>query len=290
MATVAWFKELHKSDTGIAGGKGANLGELENAGFPVPPGFVITAEAYLAAMDAAGIRGSLVEMIESVDIDDQTEVATTCKKLQELVGSAPVPPSLEAEVLDAYHQLGPDTLVAVRSSATTEDLAGASFAGMNQTFTNVRGDEQLISKLRDCWSSIFGDRVITYRGAQGVVAEPAIAVIVQEMLRPDSSGVMFTADPSSGDLSRIVIEAAFGQGEVVVGGQVQPDTYVLSKVGPSVLEIHVGQKTHKIVRGPSGDERIDLGPKEGGARVLSDEQLIALAQLAQRVEEHYGEP
>jgi phosphoenolpyruvate synthase/pyruvate phosphate dikinase len=159
MATVAWFKELHKSDTGTAGGKGANLGELENAGFPVPPG-------------------------------------------------------LQAEVLDAYHHLGQDALVAVRSSATTEDLAGASFAGMNQTFTNVCGDDQLISRLRDCWRSIFGDRVITYRGAEGVVAEPAIAVIVQEMLCPDASGVIFTSDPSFGDLSRIVIEAAFGQGEV----------------------------------------------------------------------------
>ena len=290
MATIAWFKELHKSDTEIAGGKGANLGELENAGFPVPPGFVVTAEAYLAAMDAAGIRRALVESIAAVDIDDQAAVGAACEKLRNMVGAAPVPPGLVADILDAYHRLGADSLVAVRSSATSEDLAGASFAGMNQTFTNVHGDDQLITSLRECWMSIFGDRVITYRGAQGVVAEPAIAVVVQEMLRPDTSGVMFTADPSSGDRSRIVIEAAFGQGEVVVGGQVQPDTYVLSKSGPAVLEIHIGQKTHKIVRGPSGDERIELEPAEGGARVLTDEQLIALAQLALRAEEHYGEP
>ena len=290
MTSIAWFKELHKSDTSVAGGKGANLGELENGGFPVPPGFVITAEAYLTAMEGAGVRGSLVESIAAVDIDDQAAVAEVCEKLRTSVRSVEVPPALASQIIDAYHRLGRDALVAVRSSATTEDLAGASFAGMNQTFTNVTGDDQLLDRVRDCWASIFGDRVITYRGAQGVVAEPAIAVIVQEMLQPEASGVMFTADPSSGDRSRVVIEAAFGQGEVVVGGQVQPDTYVLSKAGPAVIELQIGHKTHKIVRGPNGDERIDLEPEDGVARVLTDDQLRELVRLALRVEEHYGEP
>ncbi|MCU4184049.1 phosphoenolpyruvate synthase [Acidiferrimicrobium sp. IK] len=290
MTSIAWFKELHRSDTVLAGGKGANLGELQQGGFPVPDGFVITAEAYLQAMDAAGVRNRLAELVASVDSDDRDAVASTSAELRRIVKESPLPSSLASEVLDAYHQLGPDALVAVRSSATTEDMGGASFAGMNQTFTNVRGDEALLARVRDCWVSTFGDRVITYRGAQGVVAEPAVAVVVQEMLHPDASGVMFTADPSTGDRTRIVIEAAFGQGEVVVGGQVQPDTYVVSKAGPALIEVHVGRKTHKIIRGADGDERVELSPAQAAARVLTDDEILELARLGARVEEHYGEP
>ena len=181
--------------------------------------------------------------------------------------------------------------VAVRSSATAEDSATTSFAGMNETFTNVEGETLLLERVVDCWASLFGARVLAYRSTQGVTAEPAIAVVVQRMVDSDRSGVMFTVDPATGDASHVVIEAAFGLGEVVVGGQVEPDTYVVAKDGPRVLDARVGAKEFKIVRGPDGrDRRVELGPESAGRRVLDDEQLLALARLAARVERHYGAP
>ncbi|HZQ58804.1 MAG TPA: phosphoenolpyruvate synthase [Acidimicrobiales bacterium] len=290
MALIAWFEELHKSDTAIAGGKGANLGELTCAGFPVPPGFVITAEAYLASMDAAGVRAELKDATSAADPDDAVAVAETCRMMRNLVLGVAIPPDVRAAVLDAYRRLGPDALVAVRSSATSEDTEGVSFAGMNRTFTNTKGEEALLTRVRECWASMFGERVIAYRATQHITDEPSIAVVVQRMLRPIASGVIFSADPSTGDRSTVVIEAAFGQGEVVVGGRVEPDTYVVSKQGPTVRQARIGVKSHKIVAGPDGDVEVALAGADASARVLADDQVIALAELAERVEDHYGEP
>ncbi len=290
VALTAWFEELHKSDTAVAGGKGANLGELTQAGFPVPAGFVITADAYLAAMDAAGVRAELKDAVASADPDDAAAVAATCARLRALVGGVQVPPDVRAAILGSYRRIGKDALVAVRSSATAEDTEGVSFAGMNRTFTNTRGEAALLERVRDCWASMFGERVIAYRATQHITDEPAIAVVVQRMLRPVASGVIFSADPSTGDRSRVVIEAAFGQGEVVVGGRVEPDTYVLSKDGPTIRQARIGVKSHKIVAGPDGDAEVPLAEPEASARVLSDDQVVALARLAVKVEDHYGEP
>jgi len=290
VALIAWFEELHKTDTAIAGGKGANLGELTSAGFPVPGGFVITADGYLETMDAAGVRAELKDATAAVDPDDASAVAETCRHLRALVGAVTFPPEVRAAIVASYARLGPDAVVAVRSSATAEDAEGVSFAGMNRTFTNTHGEAALLDRVRDCWASMFGERVIAYRATQHITDEPAIAVVVQRMLRPVASGVIFSADPSSGDRSTVVIEAAFGQGEVVVGGRVEPDTYVVAKAGPTIRQARIGVKSHKIVAGADGDVELPLPPEEGSARVLSDDQVIALAQLAVRVEDHYGEP
>lgn len=278
MQPVVWFSDLRKGDVEVAGGKGANLGELTAGGFPVPEGFVVTADAYLASMDAAGIRAALK--------DGQLGAS----QMQMMVRAAAIPADIEAAIRQAYRRLGDDVLVAVRSSATSEDLEGVSFAGMNQTFTNVSGEEHLVERLRECWASVFGERVLAYRAVQSIVAEPAIAVIVQRMITPDASGVMFSADPSTNDRSRIVIEAAFGQGEVVVGGQVEPDTYIVDKAGPKIREVRVGVKTHKIVRGPAGDQVVPLIDKDAAKRVLDDQTVLELARLGMDVERHYGAP
>ncbi len=202
-----------------------------------------------------------------------------------------MPAALRDELLAAYHRLGPNRRVAVRSSATAEDTADTSFAGMNQTFTNVVGDENLCRSVVDCWASLFGERVVSYRRTRGVTDEPAIAVIVQEMVESERSGVMFTVDPSTGDPSTVVIEGAFGLGEVVVGGQVEPDTYRVAKEGPRLSDIRVGVQTFMIVPDPSGgDRRQTLSPAEGGRRVLSDDETLDLAGLGIRVEQHYGAP
>jgi len=293
---VAWFKELSVGDVGLAGGKGANLGELARAGFPVPPGFVVTSVAYLSALAAAGLDTELARRAAEVDPDDAAALASVAADLRARVRGVPMPDEVRRAVLDAYHELGGGrpVPVAVRSSATAEDTAGTSFAGMNQTFTDVVGDDELIEHVRDCWASLYGERVLAYRAGQqttGPGEEPALAVVVQRMVRSERSGVMFSADPTSGDATRVVIEAAFGLGEVVVGGQVVPDTYLLDKVGPTLLDTRVGRQSHQIVRGPDGhDIRVELSADQGSRRVLSDEEAVELARLAIRVEEHYGAP
>ena len=290
MHAVIWFTDLRKSDTGIAGGKGANLGELTNGGFPVPEGFVVTADAYLTTMDAAGVRAELKDALASADADDAAAVVEVTRRCSDIVRNAPVPDAVRDAILEAYRSMGTDMLVAVRSSATSEDTEGVSFAGMNRTFTNVRGAPAVVDRVRDCWASMFVERVVAYRATQGISDEPSIAVIVQRMLDPVASGVMFSVDPATGDRGRIVIEAAFGQGEVVVGGRVEPDTYVVAKEGPAVREVRIGLKSHKIVAGTAGDTEVALTAEEGAARVLSDEQILTLARLGIRVEQHYGEP
>ena len=202
-----------------------------------------------------------------------------------------MPDGLRAALVAAYRGMGDDVAVAVRSSATAEDGTDTSFAGMNATFTNVRGEDELLQAVLDCWLSMFGERVVSYRCTQGIALEPALAVVVQQMVEADRSGVMFTADPSTGDLTRIVIEGAFGLGEVVVGGEVEPDTYVVDREGPRVVSVRVGRKAFEIVRGPDGhDLRVDLPEAEASRRVLADDEILELARTGLRVHAHYGQP
>ena len=288
---IAWFEDLSKSDVPRVGGKGANLGELSRAELPVPPGFVVTADAYLQAMEAGGVRAALQEVVANLDVDSPEALAHAADELRDLVRSAGMPDVLRRAVLEAYAPLGEEPRVAVRSSATAEDTASTSFAGMNETFTNVQGGEELVRRVVDCWASLWSPRVVAYRATHGLAEEPAIAVVVQLMVDSDASGVMFTADPATGDRDSIVIEAAYGLGEVVVGGQVEPDTYVLSKDGPHIKRVHLGTKAEKIVRGPDGhDQRLAVPPEEQKRRVLDDEALLELAHMAAEIERHYGAP
>ncbi len=288
-ADVVWFESLSRGDTPIAGGKGANLGELTRAGLPVPRGFVITAAAFRASMKAIGSK--LTDLWRRIEPDDPESLATLTEELKELVRKVEIPASVRSALLAAYRQLGKDRSVAVRSSATSEDTAATSFAGMHETFTNVVGEEAVLDNVRACWASAYGQRVVSYRKSQGLSEEPTLAVVVQEMVNSARSGVMFTVDPSTGNRDRLVIEGAFGLGEVVVGGQVEPDTYVVDKQRMRVLEARIGHKDFKIVRESQGKERrVDLSPEEAGRRVLKDEEVLEIARLGVRVEQHYGSP
>lgn len=292
MADLCWFEDLSLADEALVGGKGANLGELTRAGFPVPPGFVVTASAYTEAMERAGVRGRLRELVAGVELDDPDALAAAADELKALVRSAGMPEELRAQVVEAYRRLGDGSAVAVRSSAAGEDSADASFAGMNETYTNVSGADEVVARIVDCWASVYGQRVVTYRANKGITAEPAIAVVVQRMVDSRKSGVAFSADPSTGDRSRIVIEGAFGLGEVVVGGLVEPDTYVVAREGLRIVSIRIGHQAFKIVRGPDGrDRRVELSPDaEATHRVLDDDEIRELASLVVRVEEHYRVP
>ncbi|MGY2063108.1 PEP/pyruvate-binding domain-containing protein, partial [Nocardia gipuzkoensis] len=178
--------------------------------------------------------------------------------MRELVLDTPFDSTLRETVLSAYHALGQQVPVAVRSSAVGEDGATASFAGMNVTRTNVRGDGDLIAAVRDCWASLFTPRVLTYRARREMTDTPEMAVVVQRMVTARTSGVAFTADPATGRRDRVVIEAAYGQGEVLVSGAVTPDTYLLDAGGPTLIATHPGTQSYAIVAGPDGDQRVEL--------------------------------
>ncbi|HEX6310062.1 MAG TPA: phosphoenolpyruvate synthase [Acidimicrobiia bacterium] len=294
---IVWFEQLDRTHVPEAGGKGANLGELARAGFPVPPGFVITAAAYRHAMEEGGVRDEVRDLVANADTDDPEALRDVSERLQQLVHKAGMPRGLRGVILEAYRRLRDDkpgmdrALVAVRSSAVDEDTAGTSFAGMHQTFTDVCGDELLLDRVVDCWASMAGQRALAYRRSQAIPGEPAIAVVVQRMIDSERSGVVFSADPTTGDRSRIVIEGALGLGEVVVGGLVEPDTYVVAKDGLRLVDVRVGHQDFAIRRRPTGgDEQVELTTEDADRRILTDEEALELARLAIRVEEHYGEP
>ncbi len=284
------FESLSRTDGASVGGKGANLGEMTRAGIPVPPGFVVTADAFLAALDAGGVRQALKDRFALVDVEHPQALADAAAEMQALIRRAGMTGDVRAALVKAYERFGAGA-VAVRSSATSEDTGSTSFAGMHETYTNVVGEAALVGRVVDCWASAYGARVLAYRKAEGMTEEPTIAVVVQRMVDSARSGVMFTADPASGDRETIVIEGAFGLGEVVVGGQVEVDTYTLSKRGPALRSTRIGHKQFKIVRdGTGGEQKVTLSTEEGARRVLSDAEIEALARIGLRIEAHYGAP
>ncbi|MGW0041946.1 phosphoenolpyruvate synthase [Rhodococcus sp. NPDC003348] len=288
-----WVRPIDRiglPDTPSVGGKAANLGELTHAGFPVPAGFVLTKDAYLDTMAEAGVRDTLRARSVPAAGTGEDELTAAARELRALALGAPVPDELRARIVSAYHDLGDAVRVAVRSSAPGEDAADTSFAGIHDSFTNVVGADALVEAVRKCWASLWSERALTYRSVQAYDAEPAIAVVVQTMVDSESSGVAFTADPRSGDRDRVVVEAAAGLGEVVVGGQVEPDTYVVAKDGLRVLDTHIGSQAFAITADAGGEHRTEIAPADRGKRVLTDDQLEGLARLAVSVEQHYQAP
>jgi pyruvate,water dikinase len=290
------FEQIGREDVARVGGKGANLGEMLHAGLPVPGGFVLTIDAYAYAIEASGMSEAIARELAQLDVTDQAALQRASAMLRELIDGVELPHDLLDAVLDAYAHLGDgreDALVAVRSSATAEDTAQHSFAGMFESFLNVRGRDDLIARVKQCWASTFGARVLFYRIQRGFPAEMPVAVIVQRMVGADKSGVIFTADPATRDRSRIVIEAAWGLGEVVVQGSVTPDRYVLDKQSLAVVDERIGEKSFMLTLDSAHavTKRVELaGDPRATARVLDDADVRTLALLALRAEAHYGVP
>lgn len=281
------------ADAEEAGGKGANMGEMVAADLPVPPGFVLLRDCYRDSMRSGGVDAELNALHREAlaTVSDTATLTERCERMQGLVHKAGVSDPVRRMILDAYRALGPAAVVAVRSSATGEDGADASFAGMNATLTNIAGEDGLIDAVVRCWMSLFSPRVITYRASRGFTADPAMAVVVQQMVDSEKAGVAFTADPSNGAVDRVVIEGAFGLGEVVVSGEVEPDTYLVAKDTLAPLDVRLGHKAFKIVRGADGrDTTVDLSDAEADSRVLSDDELRTIAELAIATERHNGCP
>ncbi len=295
LAPVRFFGELTRADVEYAGGKGANLGELTHAGIPVPPGFVVGAPAYAAFCDEHGLRQRIRDRLADLDSDDTGALEAAAEEVRQMVRSEPIPAGVQAAIEDAYRRLsdGDASLaVAVRSSATAEDTESASFAGMNETFLNVRGPDQVLEAVQRCWASLFGARTVFYRAKRGFPqAEMDIAVVVQRQIRSSRAGVMFTIDPASGRSDRIVIEGAFGLGESVVSGSVAPDRYVVDKpslalvtreIKPKEIAIEPLEDGGTVTRTLSGDEAM--------RPVLDDSEVHVVAELGIRIERHYGSP
>ena len=293
MRYVEDIANLGMADAEEAGGKGANMGEMVAAELPVPPGFVVLRDSYLASMRGGGVSDELnaAHREALLAAGDPGRFDEMCAKMKALVLQAGMAEDVRDRILQAYRAMGADSFVAVRSSATGEDGADASFAGMNETFTNVRGEQDLIEKVGQCWASLFGPRVVAYRASRGFTADPAMAVVVQLMIASERSGVAFTADPTTDATDRVVVEGAFGQGEVVVSGSVEPDTYVVAKETGEILSRRMGYKSFKIIRGADGkDQRIDLDEVQAEAQVLNDDEIRAIADIAVRSERHAGCP
>ncbi len=288
---LLWFRDISRTDIETVGGKGANLGELTTAGIPVPPGFVLTTDAYRRAIAEAGIAGELASLAGSVDPKDPAGTDQTAARIAELFSDVTIPEGIRSDLLAAWSALGRPP-VAVRSSATTEDLADASFAGQQETYLYVRGEKAVLDAVRDCWTSLFTARALTYRAERGIGAEDlALPVVIQEMAPADAAGVMFTANPATGRREETLISAAWGLGEAVVSGMVDTDDLVVDTAASVVLSRDTADKAVMVVPdAESGTDRRPVPPLRRSAPVLTDAQALDLAAWGTRIAEHYGAP
>ena len=295
---VIWFGDLRKNDIPLVGGKNANLGEMISAGLPVPPGFAVTAYAYEKFIKTTHIAKKIYEIINKTvtDKNDPKQYAEASKKIRELIEKTSVPEEIAISIKSAYKKLNEklnlkDVFVAVRSSATAEDLPGASFAGQQETYLNVKGAAELIEKVVKCWSSLFTPRAIFYRNEKGFAHDKVfISVGIQKMVNSRAAGVMFTLNPVTGNTDEIVIEGNYGLGETVVSGAVNPDDFVVDKNTLKIKETRIAKKTVQYIRDPNTGETIHLDvPKDKQKQpCVNEEEILKLAELAKQIEQHYG--
>lgn len=295
--SVVWFNEVGREDLGLVGGKGANLGELTRAGIPVPPGFVITADTYFHFINRNSLEPVIKKELFGLDVSDSRALNECAGRIRERIMAATMPVSIADEIKAAYRELG-EGPVAVRSSATAEDLPEASFAGQQSTYLNVVGEENVVRAVQACWASLFEGRAIFYREEAGYDhVKVGLAVPVQRMVQSEKSGVMFTVEPVTSDASRITIEAVFGLGEGIVSGEISPDLYLVEKESLQVKDVTVTPQPIMIARAQGSD-----GSHEGAnawtdvPEDLRPQQKLTLAEIRQLarigrdVEKHYGGP
>ena len=297
MEYVEFFEELKKEDVDIAGGKGANLGELTQAGIPVPPGFVITSATYQKFMDETGITQEILDILNALDVNNNKELQESARKIKNIIINTEIPDEISSLIIEAYnalcHRIGKeDAFVAVRSSATAEDLPEASFAGQQDTYLNVKGQEDLIKYVRKCWASLFEARAIFYREENNFDhSKVYIAVVVQEMVDAEKAGVMFTVHPSTGE-EKILIEGAWGLGEGVVSGTVTPDTYWMDKATGEILDKQVSEKKTMFQKKSENGQTVQAPVPEDlkNKQVLDETELAQLVELGKKIQEHYQFP
>jgi pyruvate,water dikinase len=312
MKAIIWFKEIKKEDVGSVGGKGANLGEMYNIGLPIPPGFCISADAYDFFLKKTGIKKEIVRILSGIDIDDSSELQKKAEEIQEIILNSKMPEELEREILNAYNHLDVDIdlfkvvnkstlsmikagrtlpFVAVRSSATAEDLPEASFAGQQATYLNVKGGKNVIKATIECFASLFTARAIYYREKNHFDhMKVKISVVVQKMINSEKSGVMFSINPSTNNTEEIVIEAGKGLGETVVLGAINPNNYVIDKGDFEIKQKTIMKQTWMLTRDENVGRTVKRKIPEARweEQTLTDNEIVALAKFGKKIEEHYG--
>jgi len=295
MPFIKWITEVGKDDALLVGGKGANLGEVAKL-VTVPPGFIVTSEAFRYFQQSVGLAERIREVLNAyIRSGEPEEYEKASAEIRRMVEEAPLPPELERAIVEAYMRLSEevgikDVAVAVRSSATAEDIPEASFAGQQDTYLNVRGAEKVMYYVKKVWSSLYTARALYYRDKMGIPHEKSLmAVVVQKLVNARSAGVIFTLDPTNGDTSKVVIEASWGLGEGVVRGLVTPDEYVVDKATFKIVEKRISFKKVAVVRDEAGLTReVELPPEKANAPALSDDEVVELAKMAVKLEQHYG--
>lgn len=290
------FDKLDKSFLSTVGGKNASLGEMIKAGIMVPPGFAVTTDSYLSFITQTGIKDTIFSILSGLDRESVDSLNRTSEKIQELIHNEAMPDDIKGTIGEGYSRLCDtcgvtDLQVAVRSSATAEDLPTASFAGQQDTYLCQRGTDQIISSVRRCWASLFTPRAIDYRNKNNFPHEKVfISVGVQKMVNSRAAGVMFTLNPTNGDPSKVVIEGSWGLGETVVSGSVNPDKFVVDKVVMETSEKTISAKHIKCVYDPDGKGTIETDVEEDIQTrcCLEDQEVKELVRIAKNIEAHYG--
>ncbi len=291
---ILWFNEVSKDDVHLVGGKGANLGEMTRAGFPVPNGFIITAQAYYAFLRENNLVTKIKHILSTTNIEKPDSLMQVSKHVKKYILDGRISDELIKDIFDAYRMLSTplgDALVAVRSSATAEDLPTASFAGQQETYLNVKGEATLLQKVKLAWASLFNERAIFYRQEQKFSHfKVGIALPVQKMVQSEKSGVMFTLDPITNDKSKIIIESIFGLGELIVQGAATPDHYEVSKKDLKIISKSMSVQKTMLKKVGTENKELKIPEKEGGRQKITDNQILDLALLAKRLEKHYYFP
>lgn len=292
MPDILWLEEIRKEDIAAVGGKGASLGEMSAIGLPVPRAFVVTSHAFRQFLIETGLEKTLFSGLDNLNVEDSAELEKAAKTAKDAVLKAKIPAVIKQEIRDAYQRMDPKGLVvAVRSSATAEDLPDASFAGQQETYLNIKGEKRLIEAVQKCWASLYGGRAIYYRSRQGFDHRSVnIAVVVQELVNSEKAGVMFTSHPVTGE-GLTIVEGSWGLGEAVVSGSVSPDNYVFDQRTEKVTDRLIADKKIQIVsEGDHGTKTVDVPADKRNASVLSDEEVRRLATFGKIAETHYGIP
>ncbi len=292
---IVWFNEVTKKDIATAGGKGANLGEMTKANIPVPPGFIVTANAYFDFLQRSKLTEKIRNLLKPLDPANSKQLQQVADQIKQLILNTAMPPELAREIQEAYVKMGRG-LVAVRSSATAEDLPEASFAGQQSTFLNIQGDREVVAAVQECWASLFKPRAIFYRHQQNFShLKVGIAVPIQKMVQSQVSGVMFTLEPMTSDRDKIIIEAVYGLGEAIVSGQVETDLYIIDKEGLRISDKKIGKQDWQLIRNPDGIDkkaniRMPLQASIQTRQKLTDDEIIRLAKLGKHIEDLYQFP
>ncbi|MBI5636296.1 hypothetical protein HY993_05010 [Candidatus Micrarchaeota archaeon] len=283
------FNKISKKDVGIAGGKGASLGEMTQAGIPVPPGFVVLSHAFERFIEETQLVAEIDSILHSTDHTDVAKVENASDKIRALINSKTMPKDIELEIMKFHKKLGAK-FVAVRSSATAEDSSSAAWAGQLETYLNTT-EKDVLEYVKKCWSSLFTPRAIFYRFEKNLHNQKiSVAVVVQKMVESEESGISFSVHPVTQDYNQLIIEAGFGLGEAIVSGEVTPDSYVVEKDALRLLEVNVSEQEKALYKKlGGGNEWRELGEK-GKTQVLSGEQVIELAKIILGIEKHYGFP